>query len=170
MRNFSRVILIGFLLFAGSLSAQTLKFGHIDFNALLQVMPETSKAQDDYNKFVKDLGDVYNDMTNEYNQKMNELQQLTQDTATTEVKRNAKLEEVQTLQQRLDNYQQKAQTDMQNKQSELYQPIVQKAKDLVGQVAKENGLIYVFDSGTLVYFSNQSVDLLPLVKKKLGLQ
>jgi len=39
-------------------------------------------------------------------------------------------------------------------------------------VAKEQGLIYVFDTGSKVvlYKSNQSIDILPLVKKQLGLE
>jgi outer membrane protein len=39
-------------------------------------------------------------------------------------------------------------------------------------VARENGFTYIFDlsRGSVIYFSEQSEDILPLVKKKLGLE
>ena len=51
------------------------------------------------------------------------------------------------------------------------QPVFDKAEEAIGVVAKEKGLIYVFDIGTKVvlYKSNESIDVLPLVKTKLGL-
>ena len=62
---------------------------------------------------------------------------------------------------------------MQQKQGELLKPVFEKAEKAIEEVAKEKGLIYVFDSGvgnrTILYKSNQSIDLLPLVKAKLGI-
>ena len=50
-------------------------------------------------------------------------------------------------------------------------PIVDKANATIQKVAKTNGFIYVFDisTGAVTYFSDQSIDILPLVKKELGL-
>jgi outer membrane protein len=42
----------------------------------------------------------------------------------------------------------------------------------VSDVASENGFTYVFDMavGTVVFAADNTVDILPMVKKKLGIQ
>ena len=64
-----------------------------------------------------------------------------------------------------------AQQDYQTTERELFQPIIDKAKNAIDEVAKENGYTYVIDSGSgaLIYFSDTSDDLFDLVKAKLGL-
>ncbi len=53
----------------------------------------------------------------------------------------------------------------------MYSPILKKAEDAIKQVAKENNYSYVFDMGTgAVIYAQDSDDLMPLVKKKLGLK
>ena len=52
------------------------------------------------------------------------------------------------------------------------QPVIEKARKAIEEVAKEQGLLYVFDmaAGNPIYASEESVDMLPLVKARLGLQ
>jgi outer membrane protein len=63
---------------------------------------------------------------------------------------------------------------MQQKQADLFKPIFAKAEKGIEEVAKEKGLIYVFDvsegGSVVLYKSNESMDLLPLVKTKLGIK
>jgi outer membrane protein len=49
---------------------------------------------------------------------------------------------------------------------------MEKARGAIDEVAKEHGLIYVFDisQGNPVYTSEESLDMLPLVQAKLGIQ
>jgi outer membrane protein len=60
---------------------------------------------------------------------------------------------------------------MQQKQGELLQPVFTKAEKAIEDVAKEKGLLYVFDIGpkVILYKSNESMDILPFVKTKLGI-
>lgn len=157
---------------ATAANAQTLKFGHIDLQALIQVMPERTTAEEEFNKFQGELEEILGDMQNQYQTKLTEFEQLGADAS--EIKRNAKVAEIQDIQQRIQNYQMTAQKQLQDKQGELLQPVFDKAEKAIEEVAKEKGLIYVFDSGvanrTILYKSNQSLDLLPLVKAKLGIQ
>jgi len=89
-----------------------------------------------------------------------------------EVRRNAKITELQELQQRIQNYQMTAQQQIQQKQAELLSPVFDKAEQAIEEVGKEQGLLYVFDIGSQVvlYRSNQSIDILPMVKQKLGIE
>ena len=54
----------------------------------------------------------------------------------------------------------------------MIQPVMDKARKAIDEVAKENGLLYVFDlsQGNPVYVSEESMDMLEPVKAKLGLQ
>ncbi len=171
MRNLMRLTAI--LLFVTatvSVSAQTLKFGHIDLQALVQIMPERKTAETEFMAFQGELEDVIGGMQKELQTKYAEFEALGADAS--EIKKNAKLTEVQDIQQRLQNYQQTAQQQLQQKQAELLQPVFTKAEEAIAAVAKEKGLIYVFDIGTKVvlYKSNDSLDLFPLVKTKLGIK
>ena len=171
MRNLKKLFVL--ILFAAatiSASAQSQKFGHIDLQALVQLMPERATAETAYNTFQTDLEDVLAEMQQNYQQKLTELEQL--GTEASEVRRNAKITELQELQQRIQNYQMTAQQQLQQKQAELLSPVFDKAEAAIEEVAKEQGLLYVFDIGSRVvlYKSNQSVDLLPMVKQKLGIQ
>ena len=168
MRNFFRVILFVFLLFAGGLSAQTVKFGHIDFQQLLQVMPERDAAQKAYQKFQADLESQYTAMQKELTDKGKAY--VAQQKTLAEAVRASKEEELQSIQQRMQTFQQQAQENLQKEESRLFQPLVEKAKKAVADVGKEQGLLYVFDVNGLLYHSEQSLDLFPLVKKKLGVK
>jgi len=170
MRNLMKFVAV--VLFVGitaTVSAQTPKFGHIDLQALIQVMPERATAETQFNKFQGDLEEVFGELQNDLQTKMAEFEAMGEEVS--EIKKNAKVAEIQDMQQRIQNYQQTAQTQLQQKQSELLQPVFDKAEEAIGVVAKEKGLIYVFDIGTKVvlYKSNESIDVLPLVKTKLGL-
>ena len=174
MRNLTKFVAVLVLVFAAAAAsaqnAQGLKFGHIDLQALIQVMPERATAETQFNEFQSELEEVLAEMQQNYQAKLQELEQLGNDAS--EIKRNAKIEELQGIQQRMQNYQMNAQQQLQQKQAELLQPVFNKAEAAVEEVAKEEGLFYVFDVGSnvVLYKSNQSVDVLPLAKKKLGLE
>ena len=168
MRNILKVIVLFVALFAGSVSAQTYKFGHIDFQQLLQVMPERDAATKALQKHATELENQLTNMQKEYQTKVQAY--IAQRDSLSEAVRSAKENDLQDLQQRIQNFQAVAQQDLQKKQDEQFQPIIKKARAAVDEVAKEEGLIYVFDVNNLLYHSSQSEDILPLVKKKLGIQ
>ena len=148
--------------------AQTLKFGHIDIQALMQVMPERATAEQEFNKFQSELEDILGEMQKDYQTKLGEFEKMGDEVS--EIKKNAKVAEIQDIQHRIENYQVTAQQQLQQKNNELMKPVYDKATNAISDVAKEQGLIYVFETNSLLYKSNQSVDLLPLVKTKLGIQ
>ncbi|HYQ57172.1 MAG TPA: OmpH family outer membrane protein [Draconibacterium sp.] len=174
MRNLMKLMAV--LLFTvatySAANAQTLKFGHIDLQALVQVMPERATAEAEFTAFQTEVEEVFGDLQKDYQTKLSEYEALGEEAS--EIKINAKVAEIQDIQQRMQNYQQTAQQQLQQKESEVLGPVFDKAESAIEEVAKEQGLIYVFDAGvanrTILYKSNQSVDLLPLVKAKLGIQ
>ncbi len=171
MKRIFKTSLLAILLFsAGFVGAQTPKFGHIDMSALIQVMPERATAEKQFNDFQKELEDALGTMQNEFQKKYMEYVQK-RDSMTATV-RQMKEDDLNATNERIQTYQQSASQQVQAKQTELLKPVFDKAETAIKEVAKEKGLIYVFDMSTrvILYNSNESLDLLPLVKAKLGIK
>ena len=159
-----KITLIAACIFATAFvaSAQTLKFGHLNMQEVVFLMDEMDSARVELEKFNTDIQTTYNAMIEEYNTKI----------STTPSVLATKQQEIQDLQNRLQQYQQNAQMDMNNLQQQLMAPISQKANEAVTKVGKANGLIYVFDlsSGAIPYFdAAQSMDITAQVKAELGI-
>lgn len=170
MRHFLKVITFCAVLFIGTgASAQTLKFGHIDFQQLLTAMPERAVAQQAMEKLKTDLEAQLGIMQKEYQTKGQEY--VAQVKEMTDAVRQTKEDEIQSLQQRIQTFSQQAQENLQKEESNKFQPIIEKARKAIGEVAKEQGLIYVFEVNGVLYFNpTQSMDLLPLTKTKLAIK
>lgn len=151
-------------------NAQNFKFGHIDSGLLLQQMPEREQARVQLEKYAKQLEDQMAAMQNELETKYQ--QYLEQRDSLPQILLEAKERELTDIQQRFQNFQQTAQKDLSAKEGELLQPIIDKAKKAIDDVAAENNFTYVFDMsmGAILYHSDQSIDMLPMVLKKLGIK
>lgn len=172
MRHFLSVITISFILLVGaSASAQTIKFGHIDFQGLITTMPEREVAQKAMAKMQSDLESQLSVMQKEYQTKGQEYVALVKQPNVTDAIRQAKEADIQSLQERITTFQQQAQENLQKEEGKQYQPVVEKARKAISEVAKEQGMLYVFEINSVLYFNAaQSTDLMPLVKAKLGLK
>ncbi|MFV0506036.1 MAG: OmpH family outer membrane protein [Bacteroidales bacterium] len=165
-------ILIAVISFAGISSIQAQKFGHINFAELIQAMPERATAEEDYNKFVKGLEDQMAAIQKEAQAKFEEYQKYMQGTDINEDIKASKEGEINDLNQRLQAFQSSAQQQIQKKESDIMTPLIEKARVAVESVGKTDGFLYIFDvsSNTILYKGKNSVDVLPLVKKQLGIQ
>lgn len=172
MRHFLRVIAFSLLVFAGtSASAQTLKFGHIDFQALIGAMPEKDVAQKAMAKMQTDLESQLATMQKEYQAKGQEYVALVKQPNVTDAIRQAKEADIQSLQERIQTFQQQAQENLQKEETKQFQPVVEKARKAISEVAKEQGMLYVFEVNSVIYYNaTQSIDMMPLVKAKLALK
>jgi len=86
--------------------------------------------------------------------------------------RGMREQEIQEMAQRIQTFQQTAQQDIQKQQETLFAPVIEKVKKAITEVGAEQGFAYVFDlaSQTVVYVGDNTTDILPLVKAKLGLK
>ena len=158
---------MGILCMALAVNAQ--KFGHITAELLLQEMPEYDSAQVKLQNLNQSYELEIERIQVEINKKIEEFQQS--EATMSQLIKEAKSSEIQEMQQRLQNFAQTAQQDLQQQQMAFLQPVMDKARKAIEEVAKEHGLLYVFDmsQGNPVYASEESMDMLPLVKTKLGL-
>lgn len=167
----SLILLIAVMFAFGTtaFAQKNIKLGHINSSELMQIMPGKDSAQAAFQAEVSLLENELTAMQEELQKKYNDYQE--RKAQMTELIRNTKEQELTDLNQRIQNYQQNAQQKLQEKEKELLQPIIDRAKEAIAAVAKENGYTYIFDSsaGTLLY-QQDSDDIMALVKKKLGLK
>ena len=162
--------MVALLAFAGSAMAQkTIKLGHINSNDLMQIMPGRDTAQAQLQKEVEDLQAEMESMKKEYETRVNDY--IAKKDQLSELIRKTKESDLQAMAARIEEWQQNAQTLLQERQEALLKPIVDRAKAAIEAVGKENGYTYILDSGVgTVLYSQDSDDIMPLVKKKLGLK
>jgi outer membrane protein len=149
--------------------AQSLKTGHINRDEIIMTMPDYDSAMNKYNAFGQELTNALELMQVEYNNKLD--QYVKESKNLTDLVKANKEQELADMQNRINNFQQQAQAQLQEKQAELLNPIIEKATNAINAVAKEGGYIYIYDVRTLVYVDTvKSTDIGPLVKTKLGVK
>ena len=154
-------------LFSLAATAQT-KFAHVNFSELVQLMPEADSAMVQFEAANKEVQETYSSMVAEFQSKYDQYNQK-QETWTPTV-RESKQRELTDIQTRIQEFQQAIQQDMNQLESTLMAPIYQKAQDVVRNLAKEKGVIYVYDASTLLYIdSAQSIDLTPEARAALNI-
>ena len=166
---FGLLLFAALILTAQDVAAQSFKTGHINRDDIIMAMPEYDTAMKAYNAYGQELTNALELMQVEYNNKLDQYVKESK-TLTDLVKAN-KEQELSDMQNRISNFQQQAQTQLQDKQAALLNPIIEKVSAAITAVAKDGGFIYVYDVRTLVYFDPaKSTDIAPLVKTKLGLK
>ena len=158
-----------FVLTAMGASAQV-KLGHIETQKLIQAMPEMAAAR---KTMETKQAEIEKELTNMQEQFKAKLDEYSKNGKTmSDVIRAAKEQELQELQQRIQSFQQIAVENLEKTQAELMQPIMDKVLNAIKAVGKENGFTYIFDlnQGSILYSADNAMDVMPLVKKKLGLQ
>lgn len=145
------------------------KFGHINSDELLQMMPGIDSVKTKLQIEQQDIQKELQNMQNELNSKFTDYE--TNKSTMSDLIRQTKEQEIQELDARIQAFAQQAQQQIQKKREELVNPLIEKAQKAINEVAEENGYTYIFDSalGVLIYM-NEANDIMPLVKKKLGLE
>lgn len=169
MKVFKIAILMVVVVLSTAVSAQkSAKIGHINSNDLLSAMPERNEVQKELESYAGDLKVTLDAMRKEYETKVGEFQ-AKQDVMTDVIK-ETKIREITDLEKRIAEFQQTAEADLQKKEQTLLQPIIDKAKTAINDVAKENGYTYILDSSVgVMLYSVEGDDILPKVKTKLGI-
>jgi outer membrane protein len=151
-------------------NAQELKFGYINAEALMYQLPELSSVETqlaDYNAANKKL---LEGMQAEIQKEQEVFEKMMTETAKTELEKANQQAKLENLYQRYQLTAQQAQADSQKKQAELLKPLYDKVIKAIEDVSKKNNLFMVLDEGSVLYKTDKTSDITPLVKKELGLQ
>ncbi len=162
-----KLIALIFTVLCINIHAQELKFAHVDSQMLFAQLPEKAQADSILQGEAKVLEDQLMVMRTDLEAKYNEY--VEQRETMPELIRATKEKEIQDANQRLQSYQQLAQQTLAQKEQELLMPILEKYQKAIDAVGEEMGFVYIFDlsSQVVLFHSDKSVDVTPMVKAKL---
>lgn len=163
-------LIIAMLTAAASVSAQNVKFGHLNLEEVIYLTAEMDSAVAIMERYSNDLQETMTSMQNEYYTKVNNYQQMSANWTAAVLQ--AKQQEIQELEQRIQTFQQNAQQEMQQKQQELVRPIFEMANNAVAKVGRDGGYTFIFSTSTNVfayYNESQCIDVTDDVKRELNI-
>jgi len=147
------------------------KLGYLNSVALLSELPEVKQADSNLKAFQTQLTKRGQEMVKELQDKAAELERK-KELGTISPKdyqdQAAKLQEEEA---KIASYEKEVYDKLAKKREEEYKPILDRVNTAMQDVAKENGFLMVFDSGTqILLYGDQTLDVTPLVKVKLGIK
>lgn len=170
MKKITKILLVAAVLICSGNVAFGQKFGIINSQELIAIMPELDSVQIKMKAYNDEIMAQLEAITVEYNQKYDDYQ--AKHSTLTEAVRQLKEKELGELNTRFMNYRQVSQEEGNALQNKLMTPVIERAENAINKVAKAGGFLVVFDEsvGSTVYTDKAQVtDILPLVKKELGI-
>lgn len=145
------------------------RFGNVDMAKLFELMPESAAAE----RELADLQQAYDaelqKMGEEYQLKVTDfvgVQQMLDNNIA-----EARAQEIEQLQQRIQQFRQRAAASIREKREALTAPITEKVTQAIKTVGQRYGYTYIFDlnqAGILFFDPQLCDDVLPLVRAELG--
>ncbi|MBT4478836.1 MAG: OmpH family outer membrane protein [Flavobacteriales bacterium] len=162
MKKLALLAIFGLL----TLGSSAQKFGHINYQELISLMPERTSMQTTLQDELNGLESHLMSMQTEYQSMVEEFKN--NEESYDELTKQDKISEIQGLEQRLTTFQQSAQASLQEKEQELLQPILEKAQNAIDVVAEKGKYTYILDSSSgFILYSKDSEDILEKVKLAL---
>ena len=147
--------------------AQESKIAIVNTQEVIQAMPEFATMQKQMAYMEAKYKNEMQVMQDEYNKKYSDF--VAQQDSLTENIKMRRMQELQDMEQRTQNFIQISQQDFQKKQGELFTPIQDKLKNAIKAVGDEKGYTYILDPQIVLYQGNTAVDATQFVKAKLGI-
>ncbi|MBK0370286.1 OmpH family outer membrane protein [Flavobacterium sp. SE-1-e] len=161
-----KTLLIAAILFVGAnqtMSAQA-KIAHVDTGEIMSKMPAMLDAQKQLETLSKTYDAEYKKMVDEYQAKLKKYE--AESTTVTEAVNTDRSKEVQDMQKRIVDYRDNAQKELQQKETDIVKPLMDKVKASIQKVGKAKGYQYVVDGSSLLLADGPN--LTADVKKDLG--
>lgn len=170
MKRIQRLLtVVAFMLAAAPAFAQ-LNVGYCNTDSIIVKMPEYQTAMAQLEALSAQYRQEIQDLRAEITSKIQNAQ--ANRSTWTQLRLQKEAEEIQTMQNSLEAYQQEAQQDLMTQERALLEPVVEKLQEAVNSVGTENGYDYILDSSVsrgVVIFRKDSHDISQKVLAKLGL-
>ena len=161
-----KTLLIAALLFLGAsntMNAQA-KVAHVDVSEIMSKMPAMLDAQNQLQKLSGTYDAEYKKMVDEYQVKIKKYEG--EAATVTDAVNGERSKEVQDMQKRIVDYRDNAQKELQQKETDIVKPLMEKVRASIQKVGKAKGFQYVLDGSTLLLADGPN--LTADVKKDLG--
>ena len=133
-------------------------------------MPEFVEAQNKLSEASKTYETEYGKINEELQKKYAEFQELEKDTTTLASIKERRMQDIQELDRKAQQFAATAQQDLQRQQAQLIQPIQEKVMKAIQTVGTEGGYTLIFDSMEPLFTGATVEDVTPKVKTALGIK
>ena len=140
------------------------KTAHVDVSEIMAKMPAMLDAQKQLEKLSGTYDTDYKKMVEEYQAKLKKYE--AESATVTDAINGDRSKEVQDMQKRIVDFRDNAQKELQQKESDIVKPLMEKVRASIQKVGKAKGFQYVLDGSTLLLADG--TNLTADVKKDLG--
>jgi len=161
-----KTLLIAAVLFLGAnqtINAQA-KVAHVDVSEIMSKMPAMLDAQNQLEKLSTTYDADYKKMVEEYQAKLKKYE--AESATVTEAVNTERGKEVQDMQKRIVDFRDNAQKELQQKESDIVKPLMEKVRAAIQKVGKAKGFQYILDGSSLLLADGPNITA--DVKKDLG--
>jgi outer membrane protein len=168
-----RILLTTITLFLPVLAFGQLKVGIMNPDEVLNALPQTAQVESDLQQYVDERQTAYQDR---YQAWINEITEFSERVEAGELGEAEQQQEQQRLteqQEELSNMQNRIQRQIQERQNQLFTPLLNRVEEAMNEVAEELGLEFVLNKNAstgdpIIYYSSQrGVDITERVIQKL---
>lgn len=161
------VFFICALSFQFSEAQSILKIGHVNIQEIAQKHPAADSIRKVLEAETKEMENLYNEMLVEHDNKLGVFEK--EKAGYSEFVRNSKEKELIEMVQKIQDYNQTAQQQLQRRNMELLKPVYDQINLLISDISVKNSFTYILDvgSGAVAYVAPGSENITPLVLEKL---
>ena len=165
MKQIKTLLIAAILMFGANqtINAQA-KTAHVDVSEIMTKMPAMLDAQKQLDKLSTTYDADYKKMVEEYQAKLKKYE--AEAATVTEAVNGDRSKEVQDMQKRIVDFRDNAQKQLQQKESDIVKPLMEKVRASIQKVGKAKGYQYVLDGSSLVLADGPNLTM--DVKKDLG--
>ncbi len=169
MKKFFQIglLLTALFIFAGVGQVDAQKIAVVDTEALLKSSPEMKRANSQLEGMRKQYQKRLETKQQKFNSRYSQIMDLAQKQQLTQQQELSFQKELQTLQADLTKSQSQFEKDLLKQEEKIIQPIFNKLKVNITNVAKAKGYSYVFNINSMIYFPPAD-NITNTVKVKLG--
>ncbi len=144
------------------------KFAVINTAQLMESMPEIKTVNEQMEAATKKYEDEFAKLQEEFQKKYEEFQGL--DEKTPQTIKDRRMQEMQELDNKIQQFRQTASQDLQRQQQQLMAPIQESVMKAIQNVGAEGNYTFVFENMVPVYVGTDVTDITNTVKTRLGVK
>jgi outer membrane protein len=165
MKQIKTLLIAAIFIFGANqtINAQA-KTAHVDVSEIMAKMPAMLDAQKQLEKLSATYDGNYKKMVEEYQAKLKKYE--AESATVTEAINADRSKEVQDMQKRIVDFRDNAQKELQQKESDIVQPLMEKVRTSIQKIGKAKGFQYILDGSSLLLADGPN--LTADVKKDLG--
>lgn len=169
-----RITILTLLLLLPLAASAQLKVGIMNPDDVLDAMPEAAQVQADLEAFAEERQAAFQQRYRSWIEEVTAFSESAEAGELSEQEQASEEERLSEMQEEITNMQQNLEREIQQRQAELFNPLLMKVEDAMGEVAEEMGLDFVLNKTSntgdpIVYYaSERATDITQQVIEKLN--